>query len=74
MLLTLANMIMVARDLTEPGEPNTEYIRGQVNLITDMYGLSGNDEVHDLITSIISHTATQRDTMRLWTLTEELHS
>jgi len=31
----LRHLVMLARDLSEPGEVNEEYVRGQVNLIHD---------------------------------------
>jgi hypothetical protein len=57
----LMTMTRAARDLTEPGEPNaegSEYIRGQVNLITDVCGLAGNDAVYELLTATIAHHLT----------------
>jgi hypothetical protein len=35
----LADALEIARDLTEPGEPNNEYVRGQAELICDLFGL-----------------------------------
>lgn len=44
----------IARLLTEPGEPNAEYIRGQVNLIMDATGNAGEHEVYEFLTGYIS--------------------
>lgn len=35
-LPVLMTLLDTARDLSEPGEENKEYVRGQVNLITDL--------------------------------------
>lgn len=51
----LSRMLHTARNLSEPEEPNAEYIRGQVNLIQDLYGLNGNDVIYDTLTSAISY-------------------
>lgn len=56
---SLRAALRVARDLTEPDDPNGEYIRGQVNLIVDTFGLyaagSGGvtDECQAIVTSVI---------------------
>jgi hypothetical protein len=56
LLAATANYLLaVARDLTEPDEPNAEYIRGQVNLIMDAVNLSGDHRVYEWFTAIISH-------------------
>lgn len=50
----LAQVAMrVARELTEPGEPNGEYIRGQAELICDLFGLP-MDEYRDEVIAEIS--------------------
>lgn len=56
----LHTAILLARDLTEPGEPNHEYIRGQVNLIMDMFGLNGDysDDNYRELTDVISGVKT----------------
>ena len=58
----LARLLYAARQLTEPGEPNAEYIRGQVNLIQDAGGDSPDDHdwLYDEMTRYISH---QTDSM-----------
>lgn len=38
-LTQLRPLLTLARDLTEPSEPNEEYIRGQANLICDYAGI-----------------------------------
>lgn len=60
---SLRRVLEAARDLTEPGEPNAEYIRGQVNLISDsftlIYGRAWeSDEVYDILTRAIMHGIT----------------
>ena len=51
----LEQVLIAARALTEPSEPNAEYIRGQVNLIQDTSGLGlGGESAYDLLTAIIS--------------------
>lgn len=57
MTIKLRTALEIARDLTEPGEINNEYVRGQVNLISDLFGLPG-DDYGDLITEAIGHTMT----------------
>jgi hypothetical protein len=44
-----------ARDLSEPGKPNREYIRGQVNLIMDALGLSGDYTMYIRLTAYVGH-------------------
>jgi hypothetical protein len=50
-------LISAARLLTEPDEPNGEYIRGQAELIMDACGLGGerqdHDEARDTLTAAI---------------------
>ena len=56
LLAATANFLLTtARELTEPGEPNNEYIRGQVNLIMDAVGLSGDDRFYEWFTDVIAH-------------------
>lgn len=50
----LTEMLTVARDLNEPGEVNAEYVRGQVNLITDVFGLAGIDWMYDDLTNAVT--------------------
>lgn len=52
----LTRLLDAARDLTGPDTDsvNSEYVRGQMNLICDLAGLSG-DEYGDLITAVIEH-------------------
>lgn len=53
----LTHALRAARDLTEPDEINHEYVRGQMNLICDMFGLSVvglGDWVQDDITGAIT--------------------
>jgi hypothetical protein len=52
-VIRLIKALQTARDLTEPGEPNDEYIRGQAELICDLSGL-GTDYKEDVI-KVISH-------------------
>lgn len=48
-----------ARCLTEPGEVNEEYVRGQANLIADLLRLPGTcDSYHRLLMQAISHEIT----------------
>lgn len=54
----LRDALRLARELTEPGEPNREYIRGQVNLISDLFGFPSDGATYDLLTSAISHEIT----------------
>jgi hypothetical protein len=35
----LTNALEIARNLTEPGEINSEYVRGQAELICDLFGI-----------------------------------
>jgi hypothetical protein len=52
----LVKLIETARALTEPSEPNGEYIRGQVSLINDYTGLPGEaDNYYDILTDVIAH-------------------
>lgn len=52
---TVSRLLTVARDLTEPGDPNHEYIRGQVNLIMDAADLSSDDNAYQWFTRVINH-------------------
>lgn len=52
---TASYLLTVARDLSDAGEPNNEYIRGQVNLIMDAVGLSGDDRFYEWFTDVIAH-------------------
>lgn len=55
----LIRLIETARNLSEPDDPNGEYIRGQVNLITDFAGLPGDtDNYYDILFAVISHETT----------------
>jgi len=56
-------LVQNARSLSEPGEPNAEYVRGQVNLIMDVTGLGGYDEIYDILTSVITHVTGEVDGM-----------
>lgn len=69
-IATLALLLTTARDLTERGEPNAEYIRGQVNLIMDAGGdnPAEHDWLYDAMTSYIAHTT---DTLAQILLTVE---
>lgn len=50
----VAALVVVARDLTEKDEPNEEYIRGQVNLLTEAAGLIRDDDrYHELLMKAI---------------------
>lgn len=49
--ISLLRAILLARDLSKDSV-NKEYIRGQVELITEMFGVSENEK--DLITRLIS--------------------
>lgn len=52
----LAQLLETARELNEPGEENTEYVRGQVNLICDVSGVPyAMDTVGDVIQRYITH-------------------
>jgi hypothetical protein len=51
----LKRALRIARDLTEPGEVNNEYVRGQMNLICDLYGLLGQDGDGEIVTAVIAH-------------------
>jgi hypothetical protein len=52
---TLITLTDTARDLTEPGEPNGEYIRGQANLIADVSGVQFfTDNYGDALTHYIA--------------------
>jgi hypothetical protein len=51
-------MLEAARALTEPSEVNAEYVRGQVNLITDTSGLGLGEEHYGVLTNIITHRVT----------------
>jgi hypothetical protein len=48
-------LLNAARNLTEPAEPNPEYVRGQVNLIMDAWGLGLGDSAaaYELVTAAI---------------------
>jgi hypothetical protein len=56
----LRRALEAARELTEPDEPNAEYIRGQVNLIMDTFALYTDalDDAYEIITSVITHGIT----------------
>jgi hypothetical protein len=45
--------LTVARELTEPGEPNGEYIRGQAELICDLFGLPVDEYRDAFIAEIV---------------------
>lgn len=55
--MTIFDALEAARALNEPGEINAEYVRGQANLICDMFGLLPAGEWHDLVTRVITHRA-----------------
>lgn len=58
-LESLLRLVETARCLSEPGEPNNEYVRGQVNLINDYAGLPGEaDCYYRLLTDVITHKIT----------------
>lgn len=56
-----------ARDLHDPGaadeETNPEYTRGQVNLIMDAVGLSGDENVYEILTDVIRHRTGEIDAL-----------
>jgi hypothetical protein len=54
-VICLIKTLQAARDLTEPGEPNNEYIRGQADLICDLFGLFGEADSKEDVTKVISH-------------------
>jgi hypothetical protein len=56
--VTLREMLTTARDLTEPGEVNEEYVRGQAGLICDTFGLLGSDEYSQVVILAITHEVT----------------
>jgi hypothetical protein len=56
----LAQLLNTARDLTEPGAVNSEYVRGQMNLICDVAGLP-SDDYGDLIGGAIAYRVTTQD-------------
>jgi hypothetical protein len=59
--VSLRTALENARLLTEPDEVNTEYVRGQVNLISDAFGLGrdgASDDAYEIITSAITHKIT----------------
>jgi hypothetical protein len=47
----LRELLDTAMLLTEPGEPNPEYVRGQANLIADVCGLGGVRQDSDEVTA-----------------------
>jgi hypothetical protein len=57
-------MLETASHLSEPGEPNNEYIRGQVNLIEDFFGLAGYDDVYYIIAAAIMGKTTPADAVK----------
>lgn len=57
----IETMIKTAQFLTEPGEPNLEYIRGQAELICDLAGLDTDEHKHGVMSQImLSHPDTRR--------------
>ena len=46
-------LVDAARSLNEPGEVNSEYARGQAELICDAAGL--DTDYKDLVTEVITH-------------------
>lgn len=60
--LTVRHVLETARELNEPGEVNAEYVRGQANLISDLFGLAPNGlETGDLLIAAITHVITVDD-------------
>ncbi len=52
---SLRYALIVARSLNEPGEPNEEYVRGQVTLIMDLFGIrTAGDSSYDTVTEVIT--------------------
>lgn len=51
---TLAQAVQAARNLNEPGEENSEYVRGQANLIADLYGPLDAETMTGLLTEVIT--------------------
>jgi hypothetical protein len=51
----LVQAITTARRLSEPGEVNEEYVRGQVNLITDLHLPGFSERYYSLLTAAITH-------------------
>ncbi len=52
---SLRYALIVARSLNESGEPNEEYVRGQVTLIMDLFGIrTAGDSSYDTVTEVIT--------------------
>lgn len=63
----LRHLVMTARDLSEPGEVNEEYVRGQVNLIHD--AVDWETEMPSEVTygplfAVITHQITYEEMLR----------
>jgi uncharacterized membrane protein len=54
----LQKLLAAARDLTEPSEPNAEYIRGQANLIADACGLGSDRQDSDDVCEALTRAIT----------------
>lgn len=62
---SLLDALRDARNLTIPGEVNQEYVRGQAELICDMFSIP-SDPGKGIITAVISHEATSAAQLIVW--------
>ena len=55
MVASLRHALIAARNLTEKEEVNEEYVRGQVNLIMDLFGVCPDYVTYTAVSEVITH-------------------